>query len=82
VVAALSNRKESLVFDLRSFFSIVLGHARAVTDFAATFRYIELGVRNSAESEVHSGTRFGGFGAETAEERVLRIASRDGWTVS
>lgn len=38
------------------------------------------GVRNSAEMVAHSGTRFGGLGDLTEEERTSRTVCRLGWT--
>ncbi len=42
-----------------------------VTHCAATLRYIELGVRNSDDSEVQIGTRLGALESFAAEERTL-----------
>jgi hypothetical protein len=53
-----------------------------VTHCAATLRYIELGVRNSDDSEVQIGTRLGALESFAAEERTLRIASREGCMVT
>lgn len=79
VVAALSNRKESLDLDLprRSVLGAV-GQNESRTHFAETFRYMLDGVRNSAEMEEKTGTRLGGFGELTAAANTSRTVSMDG----
>jgi hypothetical protein len=57
-------------------------HRCGVTHAAATFRYIELGVRNSEERDVHTGTRLGAFSSFTEAERTSCMASRDGCIVT
>ena len=54
-----------------------------VTHCALTLRYIELGVRNSEESDVHTGTRLGAFSSLPAwAESTSRMASREGCMVT
>lgn len=49
-----------------------------MTHCAATFKYMDPGVRNSEERGVQTGTRFGGFAPLTAEARTCCIASSEG----
>jgi hypothetical protein len=48
--------------------------------FEAIFRYIEEGVRNSADNVAHIGTRFGGSGDFEANFMTSRTVSMVGWT--
>jgi hypothetical protein len=45
---------------------------------AASFKYIDEGVRNSAESVALRGMRFGGFACRAAVDRTSRTVARDG----
>ena len=59
VVAALSNRNESLDFDLPDSEPAIPARGLGPAHCAETLRYIEDGVRNSADTEAHIGTRLG-----------------------
>jgi hypothetical protein len=48
------------------------------THFAEIFRYMLDGVKNSADIEENTGTRFGGLGELTAAANTSRIVSSDG----
>jgi len=53
-----------------------------MTHFAAIFRYMLEGVRNSAVIDENTGTRFGGFGDAIAAANTSRTVSSDGCTPS
>lgn len=86
VVIALSNKRLDLVFALlvpkyhsqhwnSSHWSTVL-----VMHRATSFKYIDEGVKNSADSVALKGVRFGGSDSVAVPARTLRTVPRDGST--
>jgi hypothetical protein len=59
VVAALSKRNDSLDFDLPDSEPGIPSYESSLAHCAEILRYIEDGVRNSADTEAHIGTRLG-----------------------
>jgi hypothetical protein len=83
IVAALSKRKESFVFDLclivnNDIYSPSLHFWHRMTHLARIFRYATEGVRRSAGMVAHRGTRFGGLGNWSDLSRTSRVTSRVG----
>ena len=81
VVAALSNRNDSLDFDLPHGEPRIPVQGVSLAHCAEILRYIDDGVRNSADTEAHIGTRFGLVADVDVSLRSCCTVSILGWTV-